>query len=124
MRVRRRKGQQGSSPSRSAFRPGDRWDPGNPQNRERTRELQDELRDYLIRWDPIGIADELLARDEYDCLISPLMHMLHDGASRPQVRRWLVSQIEGHFGMTADSHREGELASELVRWWQSRTGES
>jgi hypothetical protein len=75
-----------------------------------------------MRWDPIGVANAPRAQDEYDCLISPLMHMLHDGASESVVRIWLMSELEDHFGLTADSSREGHVAADLVGWWQSRTG--
>jgi hypothetical protein len=48
--------------------------------------------------------------------------MLHDGASESVVRIWLMSELEDHFGLTADSSREGHVAADLVGWWQSRTG--
>jgi hypothetical protein len=61
------------------WRPDDPWDPGNPHNRERTRVLSRDLRTLLLAWDPIGVREAPEAQDEYDCLISPLMHKLHDG---------------------------------------------
>ena len=105
----------------SAWRPDDRWDPGNPENRDRTRELQRELRSRLLSWDPIGVAENPHAQDEYDCLISPLMHQLHDGASEDQITEWLINELTGHFGMSAQPDRERALAGELTTWWQDRT---
>jgi hypothetical protein len=99
----------------------DAWDPGNPENKERTRLLQGELRERLLRWDPIGVAEAPEAQDEYDCLISPLMHMLHDGTSDRRIGKWLLNEMNEHFGLRPDRNRERELARELVHWWQEST---
>ena len=105
----------------SAWRPHDRWDPGNPENRDQTRGLQRELRSRLLSWDPIGVGENPQAQDEYDCLISPLMHRLHDGASERAISKWLIDELTGHFGMSAQPDRERALAKELRAWWQERT---
>jgi hypothetical protein len=41
----------------STWRRGDRWDPGNSENRERTRRLKGELRTLPLEWDPIGVGE-------------------------------------------------------------------
>ncbi len=76
----------------------DRWDPGNPSNRERTRRLQCQLRAHLMRWDPIGVGDAPEAQDQYDVDISGLLHLLHGGASVHDVNRHLIRLAEG-FGV-------------------------
>jgi hypothetical protein len=53
----------------------DPWDPGDPRNRERTCESRSQMRHILISWDPIGVADTD-SDDEYDFMISPLMHLI------------------------------------------------
>lgn len=98
-------------------------DPGNPRNRERTRESQVQLRALLLQWDPIGVAGIPEAADEYDCMISPLMHLLHDGATRPAIRKWVTGEVEGHFGMRSDRRRESQLAVEVTEWWDNRIAE-
>ena len=50
------------------------------------------MRDLLLGWDPIGVAGSDAAADEYDFMISPLMHLLHDGADREAIARWIASQ--------------------------------
>lgn len=105
----------------TSWRAGDPWDPGNPENREQTRRLAKELRQRLLDWDPIGVAGAAEAQDEYDCLISPLMHQLHDGATARDIGDWLIREMTDHFGMSADKKRERALASELKRWWESVT---
>jgi len=108
-------------PPKPAFRTGDEWDPGNPQNRERTRTLQTDLRERLLRWDPIGIADAPEARDEYDCMISPLLHKLHGGESAKALARWLSGEQRDHFGLSPDKEAADRLAAELVAWWKAKT---
>jgi hypothetical protein len=83
--------------------------------------LQRELRQRLLAWDPIGIGDAPEAQDEYDSLLSPVMHLLHDGASATDLASWLVGELDGHFGLTPRPDREREFAAELVGWWRSRT---
>ena len=101
--------------------PDDPWDPGNPENRERTRKLKSELRGLLMAWDPIGVADAPEAQDEYDGYLSPLLHLLHRGASPSEIEPYL-SEILAHMGMDATSDRELELARSLVSWWATSTG--
>ena len=96
-------------------------DPGNPRNRDRTLESQRQLRNLLLEWDPIGIANAPEAADEYDCMISPLMHQLHDGEKRREIQNWIVNQVEEHFGMRSDSGRESQLATDLIKWWNVRS---
>lgn len=35
-------------------------------------------------------------------MISPLMRILHDGATARDVRRWLAKELNDHFGLTPD----------------------
>jgi hypothetical protein len=96
-------------------------DPGHPENKHRTRESGRQARELLLGWDPIGIAENAAAADEYDCMISPLLHQLHDGTSERELRRWLKAEVEDHFGMRADRRRERRLAAELISWWTERS---
>lgn len=97
------------------------WNPANPENKQRTRALQRESREHLLRWDPIGVAATPEAEDEYDCLISPLMRQLYDGVSERAIGEWLIAELKGHFGMAANRKREMKLAHDLVAWWQAAT---
>lgn len=105
----------------ASFSRNDPWDPGNPENCDRTRRLQRELRTRLLAWDPIGVADAPEAQDEYDCMISPLIHQLHGGATPSQIAGWLSRELDDHFGLRRQPEREVGLASELVTWWQETT---
>jgi hypothetical protein len=107
--------------SKPAFQQGHPWHPGNPENRERTRQLQRELRGRLLAWDPIGVGGVPEAQDEYDCLISPLMHRLHQGVPAREIATWLTAETKNHFGLTTQPASDRRLAGELVRWWHNTT---
>jgi hypothetical protein len=104
--------------------PTDINDPGNPENKHRTRESQRQLRELLMAWDLIGVAGVAEAADEYDCMLSPLLHQLHEGLSVDEIRDWLVAEVEGHFGARADPVRERQLAVRVSAWWRRRATES
>jgi hypothetical protein len=104
-----------------AWQAGDSWDPRNPENRDRTRLLTLQLRERLLKWDPIGVGTSPEARSEYDSLISPLMHQLHDGASVEEIYAWL-SEKHKHFGTTPNPPLDKTFAASLVDWWASSTG--
>src|SRR6478752_7354146 len=95
-------------------------DPVAPQNKARTRESARQLRRILVSWDPIGIAGAPEAEDEYDGLISPLLHQLSAGAKEADLEAWLVAQLAG-MGLIQDTTaRETRLAADLLVWWRSR----
>lgn len=95
-------------------------DPGNPQNKHRTRESQRQLRALLMEWDPIGVAGAPEAADEYDCMLSPLLRRLHDGVSDKEIQDWVAGEVEGHFGLHSDRDREAQLVRQIIGWWRHR----
>jgi hypothetical protein len=109
---------------KSPWRRDDPWDPRNPENRDRTRMLIPQLRARLLSWDPIGVAASPQAQDEYDCLISPLMHRLSDGVSAAELGAWLIEEMREHFGITPNESREHALAVGLKRWWDQATADA
>jgi len=52
------------------------------------------LRELLLAWDAIGVAGAPEAADEYDCMLSPLMHQLHEGAHEVKIRDWLSDEVQ------------------------------
>ena len=44
---------------------------------------------FLEEWDPIGVADEPLAQDEYDGYLGSIYDMLARGASEAEIARRL-----------------------------------
>jgi hypothetical protein len=93
-------------------------DPGSPRNRERTRDSQRQVRRLLIGWDPIGVSGIPEAADEYDCMISPLLHQLYEGADTRSLADWISRERSDHFGLGPDSTGDRRLAERLTAWWQ------
>ena len=76
----------------------DAWDPGSPRNRDRTRESWRQVRGLLMAWDLVGVAGIPEAADEYDCMISPLLHRLFEGADTRSLADWISRERASHFG--------------------------
>lgn len=98
----------------------DVWDPGDPRNRERTRESKRQVRHLLMEWDPIGVSGVPEAADEYDCMISPVLHRLFDGTDTRSLARWISHERTSHFSLGPDQVRDTRLAEELAAWWHRR----
>ena len=81
-----------------------------------------ELRDLLLRWDPIGVAKEPdWPDDEYDSFLQPLRGRLSAGASEAEIAAFLEDALRDHVGVEPDPRREAELAHELVAWYSAST---
>jgi hypothetical protein len=98
----------------------DGWDPGSPGNRERTGESERQMRRLLMEWDPIGVAGIPQAADEYDCMISPLLHRLSEGADAGALAAWIGHERSSHFGLGPDEAKDLQLARSLAAWWERR----
>jgi len=86
----------------------DQHDPGNPQNKYRTREAQQDVRRLLLEWDPLGVGRNEHAQDEYDCMISPLLHLLYGEADETALVRLIMTEREDHFGLGANAVADAE----------------
>jgi hypothetical protein len=84
-------------------------------------DLQAETRYLLNRWDPIGVYDEVLNSDEYDCLIAPLLLRLSSGAGVEQVGEYLRNELEDHFGLDPAFLDSDDFVERLVSWYSNRS---
>jgi hypothetical protein len=75
----------------------------------------------LLQWDPIGVGAAPEAQDEYDCMISPLMHKLHAGVPVEALASWISGEQAEHFGLAPDVEADRRLAAGLVEWWTDKT---
>src|ERR1035438_100978 len=98
----------------------DPWDPGSPRKRGRTRESKRKVRRLLMAWDPIGVSGIPEAADEYDCMISPLLHRLFEGAGTRSLAELISHERSSHFGLGPDETSDTQLAEWLTAWWQTR----
>jgi hypothetical protein len=78
----------------------------------------DELRELLLKWDPIGVSQEPgWPRDEYDVFLEPVAERLRAGATEEELSRFLADAVREHLGLEPDREREDALARELVGWY-------
>jgi hypothetical protein len=83
------------------------------QSRERWRQLHD----LACEWDPIGVISIGAGRDEYDCLLGPLLRLLEDNADEDALFHYLDLQMRDHFGLLyVPSTRS--FASKVKSWYE------
>jgi hypothetical protein len=59
-------------------------------DKKRLREIQDSIRHVLLHdWDPIEVANEPLAKSEYDSYVGAVYRLLASGASEQEIARHL-----------------------------------
>lgn len=80
----------------------------------------DEVLHYL--WDPIGVAGEACARDEYETYVPRILRMVLEGASRDEIARALVRLQVEHIGVSDDRTRASAAAEALVAWREQLLG--
>lgn len=86
----------------------------NPKDRARL--LQNAVRQVLLRdWDPIGVADEPDAQDEYDRYADRICGMLSRGEGRLTLVEYLLASETDAMGLSANPPRAGGVADRLLR---------
>ena len=70
----------------------------------------------MFEWDPIGVGPHG-PRDEYECLVGPLMTMLQSGASQPEVVAYLESELVEHFGLEPNNDDIEAVAARVRAWF-------
>jgi hypothetical protein len=77
-----------------------------------------ELRELLLRWDPIQVVHEPdWPQDEYDAFLEPIAARLREGAAEEELTAFLESAVREHLGLEPDREREAVLARELADWY-------
>jgi hypothetical protein len=88
--------------------------------KEKSRQRWSQLRDLLNEWDFIGVMDDPdWPRDEYECLIEPLIQRLESGQTVPELAQFLEDNLRDHFGM----HRVETLdnfAKRVKSWFDEK----
>ncbi len=74
----------------------------------------DEVLHYL--WDPIGVAGEPGARDEYRSYVPEVLAMLQDGASEAAIADHLQRHAAETIGVGAQLRRARAAARALAEW--------
>jgi hypothetical protein len=68
----------------------------------------------LTDWDPIGIADEPRAQDEYDAYIGPIRRLLDGPEARARVSDYLMMIERERMGLAGDQDRAARVAGRLL----------
>jgi hypothetical protein len=72
-------------------------------------------------WDPIGVMDDPeWPRDEYECIVGPVLRRLEEGAGADDIGGFLTHELEHHFGLDPEPLQPHVLAEQLVRWYAER----
>jgi hypothetical protein len=71
----------------------------------------------LAAWDPLGVVRGGAPADEYDCLVLPLVRLLHQGASPKEIAAVLGSELASHFGVAQEGGASAEFAERLSKWF-------
>ncbi|MFF8019429.1 hypothetical protein [Streptomyces sp. NPDC007929] len=90
--------------------------------RPETPAIENDLRHLLNEWDPIGVADDV--RDEYDCLLAPLLQRLRGRADRTEIGAFLRHELEDHFGLDPLAAQPEAMAARVIAWWTAAVGAS
>jgi hypothetical protein len=92
-----------------------------PDERELYRRV-DEVLHYL--WDPIGVAGEPGARDEYEEYLPRVFSILTKGADEQEIAKYLISVERDSMGLegnAAKALRTAEILIEYRTWISDRT---
>ncbi len=90
-------------------------------SKEQLRLRASDLRVLLCRWDPIGVMDDPeWPRDEYDCMIGPLLRLLESGNSEKDIVAYLRAQITEHFGLSPEHYDFASIARQIHSWFLER----
>ena len=81
------------------------------------RERSSQLNELLCEWDPIGVMTVGAPRDEYDCLIGPLLTLLQSGGTVTDIERNLRTEIVNHFGLSSEHYDFLVVAKRLRAWF-------
>ena len=83
-----------------------------------SRQRSSELRALLCEWDPIGVMGAPdWPRDEYDCLIGPLLTLLEGGVEEREVGEFLHKEIAEHFGLAPENYDFPSIANRIWSWF-------
>ena len=79
------------------------------------RSLEKKVSDVLLKsWDPIGIADEPEAQDEYDDYVTVICAMLMRGTTISALTDYLTEIERDWIGVTENHKRANEVAQILA----------
>jgi hypothetical protein len=95
------------------------------QIKKNLKRQMSELRDLFCDWDPLSVmVDPEWPRDEYDCLIGPVLSRLTQGASEAEIADYLRKEFNEHFGVNSSGPEIENFARRIKSWFQGRWPEA
>jgi len=89
-----------------------------PLTKRESRQRFSQLNTLMCEWDPIGVMDDSKwPRDEYHCLVGPLLTMLQSGAGQTEIASYLQAEIVEHFGLSAEHYDFTAVAARVRSWF-------
>ena len=85
----------------------------SPYEQELWRRV-DEVLHYV--WDPAGVSNSPVARNDYDDYLPAVFELLRDGAVEDTIAAHLDALEENDFGLEADTEMTGHVADILTEW--------
>lgn len=86
--------------------------------RQEVRQRSSQLRALICEWDPIGVMDDPdWPRDEYDCLVGPLLTLLQSGATSAAIADHLRKELVEHFGLSPEHYDFLRVAGRIWKWF-------
>ena len=82
---------------------------------DRARRYHDGIREILLQWDPIGVADVPEAQDEYDSYIGKLYVLLIRHESQQAIVDHLWRVETEHMGLSGNRKHTEAIADRLLR---------
>ena len=81
-----------------------------------SRLIRRSIRKVLLKvWDPIGIAGEPKAQDEYDDYVGPVYDLLVNGADDQQITEYLLHVVNELMGLEAAKAEDMKATVEALR---------
>jgi hypothetical protein len=81
-----------------------------------------DLRKILNEWDFIGIYPfKGGPKDEYDCLINPILSHLHKNITEEELNNFLIKELDEHFGLNPLKFTKIEdVVEKIIAWWNTK----
>ena len=84
-----------------------------------------EARKIVCDWDPIGVMDNpTWPRDEYDCIIGPVLRLLERDASIEELQAYLEKELTEHFGIGYVDADVQRVSKTLKSWFSDNWRET
>ena len=72
------------------------------------------VRNILLHdWDPIGVGDDLMAKNEYDTYAFDIYQMIENGKSSSDLLNYLIQAEQGRMGLTPNIEHTQSIANKL-----------